>query len=210
MKKRETARTLDLSTEARIKQAARAVFYRKGFAATRTRDIAEEAGINLALLNYYFRSKGKLFEIIMLETLSDFLANIRGVINDESTSLECKIEQIAAGYIDLIRREPEIPFFLLSEIRSNAGVFFERIPIGKIVKSSVFIRQYREAAANGKIAEPNPLHFIMNFIGMILFPFIASPVLKEIGSLDAEAFDRLMEERKKRIPLWINSLMKPT
>ena len=52
----------DLSTEQKIKNAARKVFTEKGYAATRTRDIAEAAGINLALLNYYFRSKQKLFE----------------------------------------------------------------------------------------------------------------------------------------------------
>ena len=45
------------STESKIKDAAKIVFHKKGFTATRTRDIAEEAGLNLALLNYYFRSK---------------------------------------------------------------------------------------------------------------------------------------------------------
>jgi len=53
---------LDTSTEAKIKAAARVVFHKNGFAATRTRDIAEEAGINLALLNYYFRSKQNHYE----------------------------------------------------------------------------------------------------------------------------------------------------
>ena len=57
----------DISTEEKIRAAARKIFTQKGFAATRTRDIAEEAGINLALLNYYFRSKEKLFEQIMIE-----------------------------------------------------------------------------------------------------------------------------------------------
>jgi len=67
---------IDLSTETKIKEAARVVFYKKGFSATRTRDIAEEAGINLALLNYYFRSKEKLFEIIMFETFSAFVQSM--------------------------------------------------------------------------------------------------------------------------------------
>jgi AcrR family transcriptional regulator len=63
MAKKKEVKALDTTTEAKIKNAARVVFHKKGFAATRTRDIAEEAGINLALLNYYFRSKEKLFEI---------------------------------------------------------------------------------------------------------------------------------------------------
>jgi len=65
MAKRKKGGPDSLSTEEKIKAAARKVFLRKGFSATRTRDIAEEAGINLALLNYYFRSKQKLFEEVM-------------------------------------------------------------------------------------------------------------------------------------------------
>ena len=65
-------KTKDISTEERIKAAARKVFHQKGFAGTRTRDIAEEAGINHAMLNYYFRSKEKLFEMVMMETMAQF------------------------------------------------------------------------------------------------------------------------------------------
>ncbi len=102
---------LDLNTEAKIKNAARLVFHTKGFAATRTRDIAEEAGINLALLNYYFRSKEKLFDIIMLETLQGFFKSISTIFIDEQTSLEDKTERIVSTYIDLLIIEPQIPLF---------------------------------------------------------------------------------------------------
>ena len=71
MAKKEKLKT-DLSTEEKIKAAARKVFTQKGYSATRTRDIAEEAGLNLALLNYYFRSKEKLFELIMAEKMQQF------------------------------------------------------------------------------------------------------------------------------------------
>ena len=70
----------DSSTEEKIKAAARKVFTRKGFAATRTRDISEEAGINLALLNYYFRSKEKLFDLVMMENMQHFLIGMKEVI----------------------------------------------------------------------------------------------------------------------------------
>src|SRR6202007_2839144 len=90
----------DPSTEEKIKDAARVIFHRKGYAATRTRDIAEEAGINLALLNYYFRSKEKLFDIIMLESLYEFRQFMQTAFNDEKTSLESKIETMVGKYID--------------------------------------------------------------------------------------------------------------
>ncbi len=79
MAKKDTEKAVDSSTEEKIKEAARVVFMKKGFAATRTRDIAEEAGINLALLNYYFRSKEKLFELVMFEKFQKFFGIIANV-----------------------------------------------------------------------------------------------------------------------------------
>src|SRR5690606_27078812 len=117
MTKSKEAKNIDTSTEEKIKNAARTVFHKKGYAATRTRDIAEEAGINLALLNYYFRSKEKLFNIIMTETLSGFVQKMVVILNDEKTSLDKKVELIATHYTDLLLKEPEVPVFILSEVR---------------------------------------------------------------------------------------------
>jgi len=208
MAKNKTAENLDATTEEKIKEAARVVFHKKGFAATRTRDIAEEAGINLALLNYYFRSKGRLFEIIMLETVSGFIQTMALALNDEETTLEEKIRRIASAYIDLIGKEPDLPIFMLSEIRNNPDLLLHKLPIKQTILGSVFFRQHLAAVQEGKITEPNPLHFLMNLIGLIMFPFIASPMLKRLGDLQDKDFDRLMQERKKLIPLWINAMMK--
>lgn len=208
MAKSKTAERLDATTEEKIKEAARTVFHKKGFAATRTRDIAEEAGINLALLNYYFRSKARLFEIIMLETISVFIQTMALALNDEETTLEEKIKRIAAAYIDLIAKEPDLPIFMLSEIRNNPDLLLVRLPIKQVIMGSVFFRQHQEAVNQGKITEPSPLHFLMNLIGLIMFPFIASPMLKRIGDLKDEDFNRLMQERKKLIPVWIEAMMK--
>src|SRR5882762_9031481 len=107
------------SAEEKIKEAARKLFTQKGFAATRTRDIAEEAGINLALLNYYFRSKKKLFDIIILESLQGFAKSLMDIFNNDKTSLEIKIETFAERHIDLLIKNPGIPLFILSELREN-------------------------------------------------------------------------------------------
>lgn len=197
----------DASTEERIKAAARVVFHRKGFAAARTRDIAEEAGINLALLNYYFRSKEKLFVLVMIETLSEFFGSVNAIINNPETSFEEKIEQFAAGYIDLIFREPDIPLFIMSEIRNNPEQLLEKVDIRKAVFNSVFIGQFAEAVEAGKIKDQNFFHFMMNFIGLIVFPFIGKPLLKAVTGLTEEQFNELIEERKKLIPVWIKAMM---
>lgn len=208
MAKSKEVKKLDTSTEEKIKNAARTVFHKKGYAATRTRDIAEEAGINLALLNYYFRSKEKLFEMIMLETLFGFMQNLVMVMNDEKSTLEKKVELIASNYIDLIIKEPNIPIFMLSEIRNRPDNLLEKLPVKQIIMNSAFIKQHQKAVADGKITEPNPLHFLMNLIGLVVFPFIGQPLLQGISGLNDTQFNKLMQERKKLIPVWVKAMMK--
>lgn len=204
---KKPTKEVDLNTESKIKEAARRIFHQKGFAATRTRDIAEEAGINLALLNYYFRSKEKLFDIIMLETLQGFLKSVATIFVDEKLSLDEKVEQIVAGYIDLLTVEPQIPLFIMSELRSNPQQLFQNMNIKHLIQHSSFSKQYEEAIQQRQIAPIPILQFIMNILGLTVFPFIAGPMLKLIGDLNDEQYTTLMFERKKMIPKWIQSIM---
>jgi AcrR family transcriptional regulator len=197
----------DFSTEQKIKNAARIVFHKKGFAAARTRDIAEEAGINLALLNYYFRSKEKLFNLVMLEAFQSFFSSISIVFNDADTTLEEKIRKFAADYIDLLFQEPEIPLFIMSEIRNNPEELLQRIDLKSVVFGSVFFEQYNEAIRLGKIKDHHFLHFMMNFMGLIVFPFIAKPLLKEINGLNEVQYNNIVAERKALIPVWMDAMM---
>lgn len=195
------------STEEKIKEAAKTVFHKKGFAATRTRDIAEQAGINLALLNYYFRSKQKLFEIIMFEAISGFVQNMVVVVNNNKSTLDEKVEAIASNYIDFLSKEPGVPLFIVSEIRNNPDALYKRFTLAQVVLDSVFFKQYREAVGQGHIAEPNPVHFLINLMGLIVFPFITRPLLMKITNAENEQFLVLMRERKKQIPIWIKAMM---
>ena len=199
--------TKDTSTEERIKAAARKVFHQKGFAGTRTRDIAEEAGINHAMLNYYFRSKEKLFEMVMMETMAQFFKGVNLMLNDESTSLDEKIDLIVSNYVDLLLKEPELPTFILNEVRPNPQAFVEQNPIKEALTHSVLTRQYAEAVARGEITEPNLMQAILNVIGLVIFPFIAKPILTSIINIPEEQYKALMLQRKTLIPQWIKAIL---
>src|ERR1700744_5879846 len=94
------------STEKKIQDAARKIFTKKGFLATTIRDIAAEADINVASVNYYFRSKEKLFEFIMDETIGSLFNRIEPVLNNESMGADEKIELCVGFYIDHILKNP--------------------------------------------------------------------------------------------------------
>ena len=190
------------STEERIIEAARKLFTQNGFSGTRTRDIASESGINLALLNYYFRSKEKLFEKIMAEKLQELFGTIIPILNDTETSFEKKIELFVETYIDNISKNPDIPIFVLREIQKNPEKFKQRAPFKGILLKSVFIAQLKE-----RKPELNPMHFFLNLMGMTVFPFIARPMIIATGSITEKEFLSLVSERKKYIPIWINAML---
>ena len=196
-----------MTTEERIKAAARKVFHQKGYAGTRTRDIAEEAGINHAMVNYYFRSKEKLFGIVMLETMTFFFKGVSTILNNENTSLEEKIEQVVANYIDLLLEEPELPTFMFNEVRTNPEPFVANTPILQALEHSVLARQYAETVAQGRITEPNLIHTVLNVISLVIFPFIAQPIFTALSRTNKEAYKALMLERKKLIPQWIKAML---
>lgn len=199
----------ETSAEEKIKEAARKLFTQKGFAATRTRDIAEEAGINLALLNYYFRSKQKLFDIIMLENFRQFIQGISFNFLDPNTTLDQKIDKIVTMYIDFLTANPDLPLFILNELRHNPDHLAAQIE-GDVRQPRIeFFNLLRNSSAAGKIGDIDPFHLMANLIGLIVFPFISQPILQKVTKVTDKQFHELMEQRKKLIPIWIKTMLQP-
>jgi len=196
-KKRQEA-----STEEKIKAAARKVFMQKGYGASRTRDIAEAAGINLALLNYYFRSKEKLFHEIMLERVQKLFGTIAPILMDDSTSLEKKIQLMAPKYIDLLTENPDLPMFVFNEIRKQPDLLNKHTNLQQVLMRSSFLKQVKS-----KRIGVDPAHLLLNIMGMILFPFIAKPVFLSTGIISEKNFVSLMEQRRKLIPKWAKAIL---
>ena len=192
----------DLSTEDKIMEAARKVFLSKGYSATRTRDIADEAGINLALLNYYFRSKEKLFRMVMVEKMKKFFGVLMPVIYDDATTLDFKLQIIAANYINLLLEHPDLPFFVLGEIRNDPALIVNVAQKKDFLKHSVFIKQVREKTTI------DPYQFLFNLLGMCIFPFIMRPAFQKLTDTEDLQFRRMMNERVKLIPVWAKAILK--
>jgi AcrR family transcriptional regulator len=188
-------------------QAAKKLFTQKGFAATRTRDIAKEAGINLALLNYYFRSKEKLFDIVMMDNFRQFIKGISINLQNETTSIDEKIAKVVTAYIDFLTRHPDLPLFILNELRGNPSRIAQELSAEVAPMRAHFLRQLQEAGRQGKIAPIDPFHFIANLVGLTVFPFVGRPLLQRVTGASDQQFMAFMEERKELVPLWISTIM---
>jgi AcrR family transcriptional regulator len=194
------------STEEKIREAARKLFNKNGFHATRSRDIADAAGVNTALVNYHFQSKERLFEVIMLQTTFEFAESMIEVFDNPKTSFEQKIEISVSRYIDKFTEEPDMANFIMNEIRHNPAVLLEKMQYGDVIKNSTIVKQYNQAVAEGKINAENPIVFISNLLGLIVFPFLGKNILKKCLEVNEREFEELMEKRKQMIPGWIKSM----
>jgi len=197
------------SAEQKIKAAAKKLFTQKGYAAVKTREIAAEAGINLALLNYYFRSKEKLFELVMLDNMATFVEGAAAIIHNEGTTLDEKIELLVEHYINVLIKNPDVPQFVLNEMRSHpekmAAIFVEKLNIF----DSCLVRQIGESIAEGTMVNiAHPVQFMVNLLSLTIFPFMAKPLLSSIGHVNDKSFVIMMQSRKKLIPIWIKSMYK--
>ena len=197
----------DISTEEKILRAAKKLFTQKGFSAVRTRDIAKEAGINLALLNYYFRSKEKLFDIVMLENFRQFIRGISVNLADSATPIGEKVHTVVNAYIDFLIGNPDLPLFILNELRGNPSELAEKLHQEIGPARQHLLNQLNVASKEGKLPSLHPFHFIANLVGLTVFPFVARPLLQRITGVSDEQFIGFMEERKELVPLWIKAIM---
>ena len=192
----------ELSTEDKILLAASKVFTEKGFSGTRTRDIAEEAGINLALLNYYFRTKEKLFEQVMKVKIVLLFGQIIPIVTNEKTSLEEKIDLASVKYFDILTKNPNLPIFVLSEIQKKTSDVKSILPFEKVLNNSFLMKQIKE-----RKPEVNPFHFLFNFLSMTVFPFLGKPILQSFDLMTDKEFQQFVEERKTMVPMWIKTML---
>jgi AcrR family transcriptional regulator len=197
---------IESNTENGILKAARIVFTNKGFDGARMQEIADEAGINKALLHYYFRSKDKLFEAIFKDVLNTMFTKVISVLMAEMPLFE-KIEKISSNYIDILTQNPDIAGFVFHEISRNperlvgnmksVGANFEIIKnqIGEEVKAGIIIPIKAE-------------QLIANLMSLCVFPFIAKPVFMGITGMNQDDFLQFIEERRQIIPYTIITAIK--
>jgi TetR/AcrR family transcriptional regulator len=194
-------------TEQLILNAARKVFIEKGLDGARMQEIADEAGINKALLHYYFRSKDKLFEMIFQEELGKFFPKMVNLIASGDISFEDKIRAFVNNYITIFINNPFLPTFIIRELQrdpENLKLFF--------IKSGFDLSVIKFAITNLaqqlNMTFDEARHFMINMISLCIFPFAGRPLIERIlFSEDRSEYNQFLEERKTVVAEYvINSL----
>lgn len=192
----------DLKAEEKIKQAAREIFVKKGLAGARMQEIADEAGINKAMLHYYYRSKEKLFEAIFTELIEEFAPRMISAMGSDRPLKE-KIEMYVNEVITALKAHPELPIFIFNELRNNPSGTLKKIGIIESGALEKITKQLQEEAEAGNI-QPIPVQeFMINMASMCIFPFLAKPMFQGLFGATDEMFEFYMEMRKNTIPEYV-------
>lgn len=199
---------INQDTEGQILDAAKNVFQQKGMDGARMQEIADQAGINKAMLHYYYRSKQKLFEAVFRNAFSLLAPQLDKILNDDS-SIEEKVKNFSHNYISFIAKHPYLPNFIISELNRNPQ-FFEKIQqSGAFPTLEKFKKQVALEVENGNLKPIDGEQLFINIFSLNIFPFVATPLIKAFLKIDDKGFKRLIEERKTAVSEFIiNSIKK--
>ena len=208
-------RKKDRTTEQRILDAAHAVFIRRGTAGARMQEIADEAGVNKALLHYYFRNKDRLSLAVFQRVAAAVFGRVAQVLTSD-VELEDKVRGIIAIYLDQFAKTPYAPAYVISEVNlhpERAGQFLEMIsktsgasPIDLV---AMLQRQIDARVRAGTIRPIDADQFFTNLVSLCVFPFAAKPLLSAVLRLDERGFQDYIERRKTALPQFYLDALRP-
>lgn len=186
------------TTRDKLIETAKELFLTKGVDRVGVREIATKAGINLSLMNYYFRSKEMLFEAIFEMLINEKALALKQILDSEKP-LEEKIRLYVYSYIDLLIEDPLLVSFVLSVIHRNDEKIANMRAIFNLYNTDIFNAQFRREIDLGNIKPIDPEQFYVSMISLILFPFSIKPLIADRNKLDDRATKLFLIERKKAI-----------
>jgi TetR/AcrR family transcriptional regulator len=186
----------DNLTEDKIFEAATEVFVAKGMDGARMQDIATHAGINKALLHYYYRSKERLFNAVFEKIAGKMFRKFAPVL-DKSLCLEDKIRFFFKEHITFLQENPRLPSFVLNEINRNPARIKRLIRNIDIDKLWLMLEeQHQEELSKYKITKESIPQLMTTIAAMSVFPFAARGILEGVFEKLGISFESFLEERK--------------
>lgn len=188
----------EADTEKLIKDKAKILFFQKGLLKATTQEIADEAGVNRALIHYYFRSREQMLDILLDETLREKKERVRRIL---TSSLPFK-EKIAL-YIDVVvdygLAYPYLDNFIISETASKPEKLKNFCSSDRMKSSDLIRKELAVEIRQGKLPAMSAEHFMVNLSSLCHYPLLAKPVLQAIHGLTDTAYRKFLLERKRII-----------
>lgn len=197
---------LKRNTPARILDAADAVFVRRGTDGARMQEIADEAGVNRALLHYYFRSKADLARAVWLRISSSFVPGLFEMMASD-VPLDEKIDRFVDAYITRMARHPYLAAYVVAEASRHPEFVNDFYSAGRVAAARRMVSKLRSQIdaeiKKGRMARVTPEQFFVTLVSSCLFPFAARPMLAAALGIGPKAFEAFIKQRRKELPVFL-------
>lgn len=181
-----------------ILNTAKSVFFKEGRFHATTQEIADAAGVNRTLINYYFRSRNILFDLV-LEKAHEEEDKKREIIIMSSASVREKIEQFMDLHFETAKEYPYMQIYLVTQLNNQLikPSFKDCDTVKKMTK--LFYKELEAEMEKGTIQKMEPIQFVINFISLISFPIAMRPIIQQGLNLTDKQYDKILSERKEVI-----------
>lgn len=187
------------SAEERILEAATQNFLFRGYAGARMQQIANDAGVNKALLHYYFESKELLFRKVMEDALSGFALLSEMVVDKQAATLRQRLQMLVDRFLQVLLRKPFLPGFIIQEANQHPEMLYPILESYKADLNSLQ-QEINEEASMGLMQAVDARELLVNMFSVCLFPFLAMPLISQVLYPGGEeALGRLLDQRKKAV-----------
>ncbi|MCQ2176346.1 MAG: TetR/AcrR family transcriptional regulator [Bacteroidales bacterium] len=192
-----------MTKEEEILKAAEEEFFSNGYDATSTANIAQRAGVTHAMVNYYFRTKEKLFIRILDDHVYELLHSLKPVMQADGNVI--RVATDAAGIIfDKLNQDRRFPF-LLSDISRNHPDFLLRYKetFDTVCKDSLEMHRLRleKCIRNAQARECTMNDIYNTVLTLATSPFLNIPVLCNVCGMDDSAIDEYLNARRREMIL---------
>jgi len=184
----------DTGTEQLIKDTAKRIFFSEGKLHATTQDIADAAGVNRTLVNYYFRSRDILFEQVATEARAEMSAVLDSVFTAE-LAFKDKLEKLITVFMDQAMKFPYREMYVVTELNRTERT----VPEEKKTRLKAFLKEIGAEMESGKIKKMDPRQFCMNLFALMAYPLITNCLNKSLYNINDAEYAKLMKERKRLI-----------
>jgi AcrR family transcriptional regulator len=192
--------------KSRILDAADEIFVRRGIDGARMQEIADHAGVNKALLHYYFRSKADLAQAVWLRIASSFAPGILQMMTSD-LPLDDKIDRFVEAYHATLTRHPYLMAYVISEAARHPELVEGFYSAERRRAARRMIDKLREQIDDGvqakKMRPVSAEQFFVTLAGSCLFPFAARPMMAQVLGLGASGHRQFMERRRSELPAFL-------
>ena len=196
--------------QVQIIEAAEKLFAEKGFAGTSVRDIAEAAGVNLAMISYYFGSKEKLMEAMFLHRGHYMRIKLESILqNSAMTPLE-KVEKLIDEYIQRIFQKQSFHKVMAREQMADSnGPIAQQIIQLKQTNQSLFKQLIQEGQRKGAFKKGIDIPFLMmTLAGTVSQLIIGQHYYREVMNLQSLSGEEFEKHMKRKLSTYLKNLFK--